>query len=71
MIGSFFPSQCSPPPNIPAANGDPSNDPENVVSWREHGSVTNEECFGGDLAGITDKLDYLQNLGIIHGKTKH
>ena len=45
-------------------NGDPSNDPENVVSWREHGSVTNEECFGGDLAGITDKLDYLQNLGI-------
>ena len=45
-------------------NGDPSNDPENVVPWREHGSVTNEECFGGDLAGITDKLDYLQNLGI-------
>ena len=45
-------------------NGDPSNDPENVVLWREHGSVTNEECFGGDLAGITDKLDYLQNLGI-------
>ena len=45
-------------------NGDPSNDPENVVLWREHGSVTNEECFGGDLAGIIDKLDYLQNLGI-------
>lgn len=45
-------------------NGDPSNDPENVVLWREHGSVTDEECFGGDLAGITDKLDYLQNLGI-------
>ena len=45
-------------------NGDPSNDPENVVLWREHGSVTNEECFGGDLAGITDKLDYLQKLKV-------
>ena len=32
--------------------------------WRDHGSVTNDECFGGDLAGITSKLDYLQNLGI-------
>lgn len=45
-------------------NGDHSLDPDNVVPWREHGSVTNEECFGGDLAGITSKLDYLQNLGI-------
>lgn len=45
-------------------NGDHSLDPDNVVPWRDHGSVTNEECFGGDLAGITSKLDYLQNLGI-------
>lgn len=45
-------------------NGDHSIDPDNVVPWRDHGSVTNEECFGGDLAGITNKLDYLQNLGI-------
>ena len=45
-------------------NGDHSIDPDNVVPWRDHGSVTNEECFGGDLAGITSKLDYLQNLGI-------
>ena len=45
-------------------NGDHSIDPDNVVSWRDHGSVTNDECFGGDLAGITSKLDYLQNLGI-------
>lgn len=45
-------------------NGDHSIDPDNVVPWRDHGSVTNEECFGGDLAGIASKLDYLQNLGI-------
>lgn len=45
-------------------NGDHSIDPGNVVPWRDHGSVTNDECFGGDLAGITSKLDYLQNLGI-------
>ena len=45
-------------------NGDHSIDPEDVVPWREHGRVKNEECFGGDLAGITSKLDYLQNLGI-------
>jgi glycosidase len=34
------------------------------VPWRNQGSVTNEECFGGDFAGITSKLDYLQKLGI-------
>lgn len=45
-------------------NGDHSIDPSDVVPWRDHGSVKNEECFGGDLAGITKKLDYLQNLGI-------
>ena len=45
-------------------NGDHSIDPDNVVPWRDHGSVTNDECFAGDLAGITSKLDYLQNLGI-------
>ena len=45
-------------------NGDHSIDPDNVVPWRDHGSVANDECFGGDLAGITSKLDYLQNLGI-------
>ena len=45
-------------------NGDHSIDPQDVVPWRDHGSVKNEECFGGDLAGITQKLDYLENLGI-------
>lgn len=45
-------------------NGDTSNDPQGVLAWREEGGVTNQEFFGGDLAGITKKLDYLMNLGV-------
>lgn len=37
-------------------------DPE-VIPWRK-GSVKNEERFGGTLKGITEKLDYLKDLGI-------
>ncbi len=35
----------------------------NLKKWH-HGKVTNFEVYGGNLKGITDKLDYLQNLGI-------
>lgn len=43
-------------------NGDQSNDPGGTVPWD---SVPDRECFlGGDLAGITKKLDYLRDLGI-------
>ena len=45
-------------------NGDHSIDPDYVVPWRNRGKVKNEECFGGDLAGIIQKLDYLKELGI-------
>lgn len=45
-------------------NGDVSNDPECVKPWRNDGSVTNYEFFGGDLSGIIKKLDYLEELGI-------
>ena len=45
-------------------NGDPSNDPEGTLPWRNKGSVRNEEFFGGDLQGIINKLDYLKGLGI-------
>ena len=46
-------------------NGDHSIDPEDVVPWRSaEETVRNEECFGGDFAGITKKLDYLKMLGI-------
>lgn len=43
-------------------NGDQSNDPENILAWGE--PVTTESMFGGDIQGIIDKLDYLQDLGI-------
>jgi glycosidase len=44
------------------ANGDPSNDPENVQPW---GSTPNFHNFmGGDLQGIIDRLGYLADLGI-------
>ncbi|NLL79821.1 MAG: alpha-glycosidase [Clostridiales bacterium] len=45
-------------------NGDASINPPGTLPWREEGSVRNEEFFGGDLQGILNKLDYLENLGI-------
>ena len=45
-------------------NGDPSINPEGTLSWREKGSVTNQEFFGGDLQGIINKLDYIRDLGV-------
>ncbi len=46
-------------------NGDHSIDPEYVKPWKEHREkVKNEECYGGDLAGITSRLDYLKDIGI-------
>ncbi|WOO34531.1 glycoside hydrolase family 13 protein [Anaerocolumna sp. AGMB13020] len=44
-------------------NGDTGNDPEGTKPWGFH-RVTNEEYYGGDLQGIIDRLDYLQDLGI-------
>ena len=44
------------------ANGDPSNDPPATEPW---GSVPGHYTYqGGDLRGITQHLDYLQELGI-------
>jgi cyclomaltodextrinase len=44
------------------ANGDPSNDPVNVQSW---GSAPTTWGFqGGDLQGIIQQIDYLQDLGV-------
>ena len=43
-------------------NGDKSNDPAGVEPW---GNIpTRENFFGGDLQGVMDKLDYLQELGV-------
>ncbi len=44
------------------ANGEPSNDPANVQAWGA--PPTRWHYQGGDLAGITQNLDYLQDLGI-------
>jgi len=44
------------------ANGDPSNDPANVQPWGT--PPTPHNFMGGDLQGILQKLDYLQELGV-------
>ncbi|MCB9157682.1 MAG: pullulanase-type alpha-1,6-glucosidase [Caldilineaceae bacterium] len=49
------------------ANGDPSNDTGGIAGGRlDNGfDPTNSGFFhGGDLAGLTDKLDYLADMGI-------
>lgn len=45
------------------ANGDPNLNPENTVEW---GSVdpSNNTFYGGDLTGVINHLDYLQELGV-------
>lgn len=45
-------------------NGDPSINPEGTLPWRNRGTVTNQEFFGGDLQGIINKLDYIKDLGV-------
>jgi cyclomaltodextrinase len=42
-------------------NGNPSNDPPGTEAWG--GVPTRENFFGGDLAGITQTLDYIKDLG--------
>ncbi|MDN6141298.1 MAG: glycoside hydrolase family 13 protein [Tetragenococcus halophilus] len=45
------------------ANGDKSNDPKGTLRW---GSKVpgRQDYFGGDLQGVIDHLDYLEELGI-------
>ncbi|RDU22387.1 glycoside hydrolase family 13 protein [Anaerosacchariphilus polymeriproducens] len=45
-------------------NADASINPSYVLPWRNKGKVSNEEFYGGDLQGIKEKLNYLQELGI-------
>lgn len=44
-------------------NGNPSINSENVLSWGK-GKTTAGSMYGGDLKGIIDKLDYLEDLGV-------
>lgn len=44
------------------SNGDPSNDDINGTAF-EHVVHSNQMRHGGDLAGLTDTLDYIQGMG--------
>lgn len=44
------------------ANGDPSNDPPNVQVWGAKPTIWDFQ--GGDLQGVIDHLDYLEDLGV-------
>ncbi|MHC5269422.1 glycoside hydrolase family 13 protein [Enterococcus sp. LJL98] len=45
------------------ANGDPSNDPAGTLPWGSR-DPERQDFFGGDLQGVLDNLDYLEDLGI-------
>jgi len=44
------------------ANGDPNNDPPNVQPWGSQPTIWGFQ--GGDLRGISNRLDYLLDLGV-------
>ncbi|MCF7925594.1 MAG: glycoside hydrolase family 13 protein [Candidatus Izimaplasma sp.] len=46
------------------ANGDVSINPKGTLPWGETDKYSNRQRFGGDLQGIIDHLDYLDDLGI-------
>ncbi len=43
-------------------NGNPDLNPEGTKDW-QYGKVSNQEVYGGNLPGITEKLDHLVSLG--------
>lgn len=45
------------------ANGDQSNDPKGTLPWGSK-DPDRQDFFGGDLQGVLDNLDYLEDLGI-------
>lgn len=45
-------------------NGDPSINPDPLPDWESNERPNNRQHYGGDLQGIIDKLDYLNDLGI-------
>ncbi|WP_138005134.1 glycoside hydrolase family 13 protein [Halalkalirubrum salinum] len=42
-------------------NGDPSRNPDDVADWED--APTRSNFFGGDIQGIIDRLDYVDDLG--------
>lgn len=45
------------------ANGNPDNDPEGTLPWGSE-DPDRENFFGGDIQGVINQLDYLEDLGI-------
>ncbi len=45
------------------ANGDQTNDPEGTLAWGSK-APDRQDFFGGDLQGVLDHLDHLEELGI-------
>lgn len=45
------------------ANGDLTNDPPKTLPWASK-TPSRTDFFGGDLQGVIDHLDYLQDLGV-------
>ena len=45
-------------------NGNPSINPENCLEWGSKKEIGHKDLYGGDLQGVINKLDYLQELGI-------
>ena len=45
------------------ANGDTSNDPEDTLAWGSEDPKV-DSFFGGDLAGVIQKIHYLKELGV-------
>ena len=46
------------------ANGNARLNPEGTLDWDSSITPQSDDFFGGDLQGIIDHLDYLQDLGI-------
>ncbi|ADH98587.1 alpha-glycosidase [Salisediminibacterium selenitireducens] len=46
------------------ANGDPTLNPPGTEPWTPDAVPTRDNFFGGDLQGVIDNLDYLDELGI-------
>lgn len=46
------------------ARGKKNTDKQEYRDWNPDLAPTTSDFFGGDLAGITEHLDYLQDLGI-------
>ena len=45
-------------------NGDKSINPDNIMKWGDEDNLTYYSRYGGDIRGITDKINYLKELGV-------